>query len=185
MRRAESYLDEEDVPGPMTLRKLAVHDLTGRWDLLMFNHSLEHVPAPPATLEAARERLAPGGAILVRLLLADGYAARHYGENWVGVDAPRHTMVPTHDAMKILASRAGLRIKRIIYDTHGQRFWASEQYARDIPLLDERSYCVDPGRSIFAAADIAHWESRCRTLNDEGRADAARFVLVAAKGAST
>lgn len=175
----DPYLDDA-ASGPMPLRKLAIDQLTGNWDLLMFNHSLEHVADPPATLRAARERLAPGGAILVRVPLADGYAARHYGANWVGVDAPRHTMVPTHDTMKILAARAGLRVKRVFYDTHSQHFWASEQYVRDIPLLDDRSYCVDRSRSIFGPEEIAHWESRCRTLNDEGRADAGGFLLVAA-----
>ena len=177
----DPYLDDDAASGSVVLRRLAIDELTGSWDLLMFNHSLEHVPDPPATLRAARERLAPAGAILVRLPLADGYAARHYGANWVGIDAPRHTMVPTHDSMKILAGRAGLRIKRIFYDTHSQHFWASEQYVRDIPLLDERSYCVDPGRSMFGPAEIAHWDSMCRMLNEEGRADAAGFVLVPAK----
>lgn len=173
----DPYLEQDSALGPISLRKLAVDELPGTSDLIMFNHSLEHVPDPGATLQAARQRIAPAGAILVRTPMADGYAARHYGENWIGVDAPRHMMVPTHDTMRILATRAGLRIKRIFYDTHIQHFYGSEQYARDIPLLDERSYCVNPGRSIFSPADIANWESRCRTLNEEGRADAAGFVL--------
>lgn len=85
--------------------------------------------------------------------------------------------------MKILAGRVGLRIKRVFYDTHSQHFWGSEQYRRDIPLLDERSYCLNPGRSPFTPADIAVWDARCRMLNEDGRADAAGFVLVAAKRA--
>ena len=176
----DPYLEHETSSGPVSLRRLAIDQLTGRWDLLMFNHSLEHVPDPLATLRAARQRLAPGGAIIVRVPLADGCAARHYGENWIGVDAPRHLMVPTHDTMKILASRAGLHIKRVFYDTHSQHFWGSEQYRQDIPLLDERSYCVNPGRSIFRPAEIAHWEARCRVLNRHGGADAGGFVLTAA-----
>ena len=176
----DPYLAGDGAVGPTPLRKLAVDQLTGSWDLVMFHHSLEHVPDPLASLRAARERLAPGGAILVRLPLADGEAAQHYRGNWVGVDAPRHMMVPTHDAMEILAARAGLRIKRVFYDSHSQHFWGSEQYGRDIPLLYDRAYCVDRSRSIFGPEEIAHWESRCRRLNDEGRADAGGFLLVAA-----
>jgi len=77
----------------------------------------------------------------------------------------------------------GLRIKRVFYDTHSQHFWGSEQYTRDIPLLDERSYCFNPGRSPFTPADIALWDARCRMLNEDGRAHAAGFVLVASKRA--
>lgn len=177
----DPYLEADNALGRIALRKLAIEELTGTWDLLMFNHSLEHVLDPRAALQAARQRLASGGAILVRIPLADGYAARHYGENWIGVDAPRHTMVPTHDKMKILAAAADLRIKRIFYESHSQHFWASEQYTRDIPLMDERSYNVNPDRSIFRPAEIAYWDAKCRTLNEQGRADAAGFVLVAAK----
>ncbi len=177
----DPYLDDDATLGPIKLRKLTIDELAGRWDLLMFNHSLEHVPDPAATLQRARARLAPGGAILVRIPLADGCAARHYGENWVGIDAPRHTLVPTHETMKILARRTGLRIKRVFYDTHAMHFWGSEQYLRDIPLLDDRSHCVDPAKSIFRATDIAHWEAKCQTLNQEGGADAAGFLLTAAR----
>jgi ribosomal protein L37E len=48
----DPYLEHDSALGPISLRRLAVEDLRGDWDLLMFHHSLEHVLDPVETLRA-------------------------------------------------------------------------------------------------------------------------------------
>jgi len=77
----------------------------------------------------------------------------------------------------VLAKQAGWEILQVVYDSTAFQFWGSEQYQRDIPLLDPRSYQVNPAASIFTRADIAAFESRARKLNEDGRGDQACFYL--------
>ncbi len=63
------------------------------FDLVLFNHVLEHVTDPAATLSAARDRLAPGGRIVVHSPSAAGSlvgVARAL--NRVGVGGPLERM---------------------------------------------------------------------------------------------
>lgn len=143
----------------------SISELSAGWDLVMLNHVLEHLPAPADSLAELGERLATGGRILVRVPLADSWAAREYGPDWVGLDAPRHLMVPTVEGVQRLADRARLRIVRTFWDSTPLQFRASELYARDV-ALNEATVETRP-----------EWVRRARELNARGEGDAAGFVL--------
>lgn len=53
-------------------------------------HSLEHLSDPGKALNEIRERLAPGGVLLVAVPNADGWQARCFGHCWLHLDVPRH-----------------------------------------------------------------------------------------------
>jgi SAM-dependent methyltransferase len=55
-----------------------------------FWHSLEHLTDPQKTLLQARERLAPGGVVVISVPDNSGWQARLYGRYWVHLDVPRH-----------------------------------------------------------------------------------------------
>jgi hypothetical protein len=52
-------------------------------------------------------------------------------------------------SLRLLAEKAGFIVERVIYDSESFQFWASEQYIKNIPLTDERSYHGDIAASIF------------------------------------
>ncbi len=95
-------------------------DLTGfgseRFDLIIFNHSLEHLFDPRSALQEAGALLAGGGACSVRIPIA-AEAWKAYGANWFQLDAPRHVFVPTQTGMERLAERAGFRVADSRYDS--------------------------------------------------------------------
>ena len=69
--------------GALLVHRMPLGNVSERnFDLIVFNHSLEHAPDPLAELEAARERLSPAGRILVRLPVAGCHAWRTYGVDW-------------------------------------------------------------------------------------------------------
>lgn len=172
---------ESDIEHPEGIRILRseLGRVRGAWDLIMLHHSLEHVPDPLGTLRDARERLRPRGRVLVRLPVADCAAWREYGMDWVQLDPPRHLHVPSLRGMGVLADGAGLRIVRVEHDSDELQFWGSEQYRRDIPLHDARSWLVDRARSPFRAADMRAFRRRARALNRKGEGDQACFLLEA------
>jgi SAM-dependent methyltransferase len=175
----DPHLDRTFVPRPgVRIIKGDVESLAERFDLVMLNHSLEHMAAPADALRAVRKRLTPGGKVLVRVPVADSEAWRGYGTDWVGLDPPRHLHVPTDRAMRELAGEAGFEVTRTYRDSQALQFWGSEQYRRDIPLRDPRSWWIDPERSPFTAAQVRAWDRRSVVLNRAGRGDTAGFILV-------
>lgn len=57
------------------------------FDLVLANHSLEHVPDPRATLREIRALLKPSRYAVVRIPVL-GHAWREYGADWVQLDPP-------------------------------------------------------------------------------------------------
>ncbi|MEP7220270.1 MAG: class I SAM-dependent methyltransferase, partial [Bacteroidota bacterium] len=73
--------------------------------------------------------------------------------------------------------QAGITIADIVYDSGAFQFIGSEQYRRDIPFTDSRSWFINPERSIFSPAEIAAFAARAAELNKAGDGDGAAFYL--------
>jgi 2-polyprenyl-3-methyl-5-hydroxy-6-metoxy-1,4-benzoquinol methylase len=161
----------------LRILKQSIHEAQGAWDVVMMHHAFEHVPDPLETLQAAARLLKAGGACLIRIPIASSYAWRHYGVNWVQLDAPRHYFLHTVESMRTLGNRVGLRLDSVAYDSTGFQFWGSEQYINGIPLESERSYSKDAAHSQFSADQIAAYEAKARDLNTQRLGDQAAFYL--------
>jgi 2-polyprenyl-3-methyl-5-hydroxy-6-metoxy-1,4-benzoquinol methylase len=61
-----------------------------RFDRIILWHTLEHIHAIHETLEYAAQQLAPDGVLIIALPNPESYDAKHYRENWIAWDAPRH-----------------------------------------------------------------------------------------------
>lgn len=156
--------------------KAELSDLTRDFDLVLANHSLEHMADVRAALGEMHRLLKPGRYAVVRIPVV-ARAWREYGVNWVQLDAPRHLFLYPVETFKSLAEGAGFAVDEVAYDSTAFQFWGSEQYARDIPLADERSYFVNPSDSVFTPEEIAAFDARAEELNREGEGDQAVFYL--------
>ena len=159
------------------LLKETIHEVRGEFDVIMLHHAFEHIADPAPTLDAVHKLLTPGGVCIIRVPTVSSYAWAHYGKNWVQLDAPRHFYIHSVESVKILADRAGLEVSTVNYDSNAFQFWASEQYAVDIPLYDDRSYLIAPKTSMFSRAQIADFERRAEELNRTELGDQAVFYL--------
>ncbi len=146
----------------------------GEFDLIMFHHSLEHVPDPHVALKAAGALLAAHGKVLIRIPVAGSYAWRRYGENWVSLDPPRHLWLPTIEGMHRLAGATGFSLARARHDSTPLQFIGSELYQRNIPLNASRK-----DKDIFDKKSLRRFEDAARRLNEDADGDQAVFVLVA------
>ncbi|MET0646437.1 MAG: class I SAM-dependent methyltransferase [Pyrinomonadaceae bacterium] len=156
--------------------KAELADLTRRFDLILANHSLEHFTDARAALADIHRILKPGHYAVVRIPVV-ARAWREYGVNWVQLDAPRHLFLYPARTFKALAEEAGFAVDEVAYDSTAFQFWGSEQYAREIPLADERSYFVNPSKSIFTPEEIAAFDARAEELNRKAEGDQAVFYL--------
>jgi len=148
-----------------------------QFDLLMMNHSFEHMPDPVAVMRQAFECIRPGCYVLIRIPIVSSFAWRQYGINWVQLDAPRHLYLHSAKSLILLAEQVGFVVKDIIYDSTEFQFWGSEQYLQDIPRFGERSWDVSPKQSIFTQPQIREFARRAIDLNASGEGDQACFYL--------
>jgi len=147
------------------------------WDLIMFNHSYEHVYDQFEVLEKTHDLLKPGGICMLRIPTVTSWAWRHYAEDWVQLDAPRHLFLHSLRSIHILAEKTGFELNEVIYDSFAFQSWGSEQYKKDIALHDENSYAVNPEKSMFSKQDIKGYEENSKILNKSKAGDQAAFYL--------
>ena len=174
----DPYCSEEiDSPHLRIFRGPLEQLVEGKFDLVMFHHSFEHVPNPREVLQSARSVLTDRGVCLIRLPIASRGPWRIYGTDWAELDAPRHFFLHTEFSMSRLAHDAGLYLAHIDYEPEPFSYGASEMYRRGISL-----YSKDQGRMLswqeaFSPEEIARFEEMARTYNVPGWAGRAAFYL--------
>jgi SAM-dependent methyltransferase len=155
----------------------ALDEITGAFDLITFHHSLEHMQGQVEALSQAKRLLAARGQVLVRIPTVTSEAFERYREHWVNLDAPRHFFLHSHRSLEIAGSKAGLKVSRLWCDATAVQFTSSEQYLRDIPLIDQRSASPGTGRELFSNAQRREYARRTAELNRNLRGDTICAVL--------
>jgi 2-polyprenyl-3-methyl-5-hydroxy-6-metoxy-1,4-benzoquinol methylase len=100
-----------------------------RYDVIAMWHSLEHFPSPWTVLEAAANRLKPGGTLLIAIPNIASLQAKTLRENWFHLDAPRHLF-----------------------------FWAPEDLARLINAFGLETIALDTRDRLSQILSIGAWE---------------------------
>lgn len=160
--------------GPKVFRR-RIEEMQGQFDLVMLHHSFEHMDQPDAVMSAVFRLLKPGGQAVFRIPVASSFAWREYGVHWINLDAPRHFYLHTFRSMSLLAGRAGFQTGQIVHESNAEQFWASEQYAQDIPMSDPRSLKSSPLKMLLAWPRLHRSKVRAHELNQRGEADLVCF----------
>ena len=156
----------------VTVYKKEISDVGKTFDIIMFHHSFEHLANPLETLNSVSNLLEDGGYCIVRVPTASSYAWRHYKEDWVQLDAPRHFFLHSKESINILASKSSLKVDKVVYDSTEFQFTGSERYLRGIPLKDDTS-----NDSIFTRSEISRFKKQAKELNIREDGDACAFIL--------
>jgi len=160
---ADPHIDHDlDYGQGLRVFKADVTAIPGPFDMVVLHHSFEHMPNQEEVLRHIHGVLAPGRFAAICIPLVSSYAWERYRTDWVALDAPRHLFLHSQQSMRLLAQRVGFEIADVLFTSGAAQFWGSEQYARDIPLMDERSYARNPDGSIFSRDDIARFEKKGR-----------------------
>jgi len=159
------------------VRKADLGNLSGSWDFILFNHSLEHMIEPLEPLLHARRLLAQDGRCIVRIPVSSSYAWETFGVHWAALDAPRHLFLHSHDSFRIVAEKAGFEIVGEVQDSDTFQFWASTQAQQGIAQRGERSWATSPKDSIFTREQVQEFAKQARELNRTMRGDQTCFIL--------
>ena len=179
----DPYMDGDVIDGNVKILKKTIHELpdSQKFDLITSNHSFEHISDQLETLLKISKILSENGICLIRVPVKTKYTWDRYGVNWVQIDAPRHFFLHTLKSFGLLVEKSGLSIKDVVFDSTEFQFWGSEQYTRDIPLLSENSYSVNPKKSIFTSKQIREFKKMANELNMHKQGDQAAFHITREK----
>jgi SAM-dependent methyltransferase len=160
---------ENDIfyPSGVKILKQTVNEHKDKYDLIMLHHSFEHMPEPHNVLENIYKILNDDGILLIRIPVSDSYAFRKYQNNWYQLDAPRHFFLHTTRSISHLAKNNGFVIKDTIYDSTESQIFVSEDYCRDIRLLDQK----------ITLKDVKKYKKISNHLNEINDGDQCCFIL--------
>jgi SAM-dependent methyltransferase len=79
----------------------------GSFDAITMKHVIEHVHDPVGLVRECLRLLKPGGRLVIVTPNVNGLGHRWFGENWRGLEPPRHLHLFTPGALGICATRAG------------------------------------------------------------------------------
>ncbi len=150
----------------------------GPYDLIMFHHSLEHMPEHAKVMADIRRLLSPQGACLIRIPMAGNRLIEKYDTRWVEWDAPRHLVLHTESSFRELARKNGFKVNCVAWDSDRFSYWASELYQRGISLVDPATGLHRAPSEFFTTAELKHFDELANEDNELGKASRAAFWIV-------
>jgi SAM-dependent methyltransferase len=173
----DPYISSDVTSNGVTIRRGVLADIDGKFDLISFHHSFEHIPEQLQTLEAVRRLLRPNGYCLIRIPVVSSMVWEMYGTDWVELDAPRHLYLHSKQSIQKIAEKSGFKLVTSICDSSEFEFYGSEQYRRDIPLTSIESYWINPATSSFTYREMASFRELAERANREGTGGRACFFF--------
>ena len=153
----------------LRIHKKELKDMDRAYGFIMMNHTFEHLPEPEEVLRTIASKLEADGRALIRIPIADCFAWREYGIDWVQLDAPRHLFLHTKKSMEHMVSNTDLVLEHVEYDSTEFQFVGSEKYRRGLPL----SASLDQLEGVDVSA--FKWQAEALDRNSDG--DTASFYF--------
>lgn len=168
----DPYMDQSiTLEKGLTLWKKRLEDSELNFDLIMLHHAFEHMEDPSTILKACRDKLSPGGILLIRCPVTDSAIWQEKRTTWVQLDAPRHLIIPSVRGLADLGSRLGFELGEVEFDSSEFQFWGTALYEKGVSLRFAKIF------EHFTPEQLASWKEKALRYNQEGKGDQACFYL--------
>lgn len=170
---ADPFLDDSVKELGMRLLKKSIHEVDEVFDVITFNHSLEHLPDPSDVIRRTGQLLSEGGRCVIRTPVVPSYAWKRYGSNWVQLDPPRHLFIPSVKGLSALLRECGMQVFKVAYNSTPFQFWGSELYEKGITLVSFPDHSAEGGGGVFNEDEMRAFEQLAKKVNASGEGDQA------------
>ncbi len=85
--------------------------IDGKFDLVILNHTLEHLENPMEVIKKVKSLLYPGGLLYIDVPNFGGFSAKLMGKNWPLLLPQEHLWHFTEKSLEILLKKLGFKIK--------------------------------------------------------------------------
>lgn len=163
----------------LTILKKTIHELEdGGFDLIMMNHSFEHMSDPLEVLVSAKRLLADDGVCLIRVPTVSSFSWEEYREKWLSLSAPEHFYIHSIKSMKYLAEKTGFCLDRVVYDSSVHQNLVQEQFIKENILPhDKRLFSAGIKNYILNFHRIVKYQKIAEELNKKNQGECCAFVL--------
>ena len=161
----------------LRILKKSLFDFNEKFDLVMLNHSLEHMPDQDKVFQKLRTLVKPGGMVIIRIPIKTDFIWELYGTDWVQIDAPRHYYLHTLKSIQIIAQRNNFKPGKPLFESGIFQFYGSEQNRKNMPLRSELSYYENPSKSMFTEKEIKQFKDKASELNKNEQGDCVCLYL--------
>lgn len=169
----DPYVYEEINLKGLSVKKMAMDDIQEGFDVVMMHHSFEHMAEPKRIFDLLSKLVKTNGELLIRTPVSDAKIWEEEGINWFQIDAPRHLFIPSVKAMLALAQNAGVKIKKVIFDSDESQFLISKHYKNGGSLIN---YDVDK----IDKTELKEALHKSKIYNEEQIGDQACFYFTKA-----
>lgn len=152
-----------------------------KFDVITFQHSLEHVVDPTTDAAIAARLLTPGGFLLISVPNFGSLQRRLFNGRWFHLDLPRHRFHYTADGLRALAEKAGLEVDEIgtssspvglpgslAYAVFGHWIFRGPLLVRAVTLGSLVTYPLALLMNAFGGGDVLHMVAK-KTPEPESR----------------
>lgn len=98
------------------------------FDVVRLNHVLEHLTDPHGTMREIRRILKPDGMVYLTVPNTRSVNFWLFGENWYGLDVPRHVISYCPRALRFLCAASGFEISNLSFRSGAFNFVRSVKY---------------------------------------------------------
>ncbi len=173
----DPFLTSEKSIGCFELKQYQILQIDELFDLVLFNHSLEHLENIQDSLKQAQQCLSKNGRIIVRIPTVSSYAWKHYQESWFQLDAPRHLCIPSRDGLAQLAKSCGLEIEKSYDDSTESQFWLSEVIKNGKSTMDPFTNFSTFQASTQSKLQMRKMRVKAKSLNKSQNGDQTVLIL--------
>ena len=157
--------------GPLETLGLAA----ASFDAVTLSHVIEHAPSPAGLLGTCAQLLKPGGRLVAITPNIDSLGRHLYGEDWRGLEPPRHLQVFSGAALGACAEQAGLRVVRVFTTSAFAAYYAFAS------LQIRNSRLASEGRA-FPWLEAMAFKIASSLLRTSSAGLGEELVLIATKG---
>lgn len=145
------------------------------YDIILLNHTFEHIPNPLEVLREVSLRLKPTGTAVIGIPMI-GRPWEKYKTSWTGVHAPHHISLHTMESMEILIKQTNLTIKKIDFVSVGEVYSGSELFKLGITLPEFKRNKTLINKH-FSEDQIARFRKQAAEDNKNQKGDTAIYYL--------
>jgi hypothetical protein len=109
--------------------------------------------------------------VAVSIPVAEGPVWEEYRDNWVGLDAPVHRLIPTMEGLRRIAERAGMKVV-------AQRRTCTPYHLVASQLISQRIPARTNPASVLSERERAFLQRRVKAVRRSGDGPQATIALV-------
>ncbi len=100
------------------------------FDVVLFNHVLEHIADPLPVLREVRRVIKPAGSLVIIVPNFDSGCARRFGENYRFLDDPTHVTCLSPESLRRLLRDTGFKVTRTEYPFFDTNYFTRDNFDR-------------------------------------------------------